>query len=539
MAEAGHAVDDGDEWILSGRYRMGNRIGGGGMGELYSAYDSQLERQVAVKLLLPPSPPPGLILGSPEDLEFSVGQRRDAERFLREVRTTARLELPGIPAIYDTGVDEYEGPAGKATRTYLVMQYLDGQDAEKELVRMHGARILPPVSWAVAIGTQIAATLIAVHQVHVVHRDIKPANIQITGSGHAKLLDFGVAIFKGAGAPPRLTQIDHTVGSPGYMSPEQAMAQEVGPASDIYGLGCTLFRMLTHRLPYEPDRAMRPRQQHASAPVPGPAGLRPETPPILDHLVRRMLAKDADQRPAAQEVYEALLPYAGAPCDEAFPTGIALDPTLPFRRPLVSAARKAPRTTNVAPISVAEANLIKMSAEELTEAGRQEEAIDLLRDAVVRVTDPISSVELRHLLAEILFRSDQFAEAADLYDRVRNDYSRMYLQADVMDPADPAILDCAYFAGQAYAALPDAEKAISRLRYFVDHADPEADSEAAVRFRDGRYSLAEMYHRHGDDIQAKLEFEIARSLYAQVFGEGSTFVRKIDSRIAQLSPESG
>lgn len=534
MHEAeGGGVDDQEEWVLSRRYRMGNRIGGGGMGELYSAYDSQLERQVAVKLLLPSSPPAGLIPGSPEDLEFSAGQQRDAERFLREVRTTARLELSGIPAIYNTGVDEYEGPAGKATRTYLVMQYLDGRDVEKELARMYGARILPPVSWAAAIGAQIAATLIAVHQVHVVHRDIKPANIQITGSGHAKLLDFGVAIFKGAGAPPRLTQIDHTVGSPGYMSPEQAMALEVGPASDIYGLGCTLFRMLTHRLPYEPDRAMRPRQQHVSAPVPGPGGFRHETPPTLDDLVRRMLAKEADQRPVAEEVYESLLPFAGTPCDEAFPTGTALDPTLPFRRPLVSAARKASRAASAAPISVAEANLIKVSAEELTEAGRHEEAISLLKDVVARVTDSISAVELRHLLAEILFRSDQFAEAAALYDGVRNDYSRLYLRAGVMDPADPAILDCAYFAGQAYAALPDAEKAISRLRYFVDHADPDAGPEVAARCRDGRYSLAEMYHRHGDDAQARSEFEVARSLYAQAFGVSSAFVRKIDLRIGR------
>lgn len=97
MTEAqGGAVDDEEQWVLSGRYRMGNRIGSGGMGELYSAYDSQLERLVAVKLLLPPSPPTTLIPGSPEDLEFQAGQRHDAERFLREVRTTARLELPGV-----------------------------------------------------------------------------------------------------------------------------------------------------------------------------------------------------------------------------------------------------------------------------------------------------------------------------------------------------------------------------------------------------------------------------------------------------------
>jgi hypothetical protein len=104
-----------------------------------------------------------------------------------------------------------------------------------------------------------------------------------------------------------------------------------------------------------------------------------------------------------------------------------------------------------------------------------------------------------------------------------------------MDPADPAIPDCAYFAGQAYAALSVAEKAISRLRYFVAHAGPAVDPESAARCCDGRYSLAEMYHRQGDATQAKSEFEIARALYAQAFGASSTFVHKIDLRIEQMS----
>src|SRR5215472_5159175 len=290
---------------LAGRYRIDGLLGRGGMSEVHFGHDERLDRPVAVKLLRPPSYVPDSP-DSPEAVEILDAIDRDQKRFLREIRMTARLELAGAPAVYDTGVDDL--PDG-TRQLWLVMQLLRGSTLETLL---DGASFsgsdTPSVAWAAAIAAQIAAVLAEVHRVDIVHRDIKAANIVVTDGGLVKVLDFGIAILRGAGALPRLTQVDRTVGTPAYMSPEQCLGQAVTSASDIYSLGCMLLELLTGDVPFFATADMPMRSHHLNTPAPSVRSRRADVPSELDSLVSSMLAKDPGTRPSAAVIYESLLP---------------------------------------------------------------------------------------------------------------------------------------------------------------------------------------------------------------------------------------
>jgi serine/threonine protein kinase len=136
------------------------------------------------------------------------------------------------------------------------------------------------------------------------------ANIMVTDGGLVKVLDFGIAILRGAGALPRLTQVDRTVGTPAYMSPEQRAGQLVTPASDVYSLGCLIFELLTGDVPFHGSTRVPLRVAHQESAVPSVSTLRADVPTAIDSLVTAMLAKDPAARPAAEAVYQALLPVA-------------------------------------------------------------------------------------------------------------------------------------------------------------------------------------------------------------------------------------
>src|SRR5262249_27001989 len=153
---------------------------------------------------------------------------RDRRRFLREIRVTAQLEHPGTPAVYDTGMEQ---AADGTMQLWLIMQLLRGSTLEALLDQADYQSSPPSVAWAAAIVTQTAGGLADSHQLDIVHRDIKPGNVMIVDGGLVKVLDFGIAILRGAGALPRLTQVDRTVGTPAYMSPEQCLGQAVTSAS--------------------------------------------------------------------------------------------------------------------------------------------------------------------------------------------------------------------------------------------------------------------------------------------------------------------
>ncbi len=207
-------------------YRILEKIGAGGMGEVYLAEDTQLERRVALKFL-------------PQRLTADAEAR---ERFLREAKSAAALSHPNIVTIHEIG--EHEG------QVFIAMEYVDGRTL-KDLIaagRTPSAVNRLPIPQVLDIAAQIASGLAAAHEKGIVHRDIKPQNIVIDKSGHAKILDFGLAKLKGASP---LTRESFTHGTVHYMSPEQAMGREIDPRSDLWSLGVVLYEMIAGKPPFQ------------------------------------------------------------------------------------------------------------------------------------------------------------------------------------------------------------------------------------------------------------------------------------------------
>jgi tetratricopeptide (TPR) repeat protein len=251
-----------------GRYRIVKKLGGGGMGDVYLAHDSQLNRDVALKVpRLPPGDPPDFL-----------------ERFYREARAAATLHHPNICAVFDVG--EFNGTP------YLTMAYIDG----KPLADIVGqGKRLPPQKVA-ALVRKLAKTLQEAHTRGVVHRDLKPANVMIDARDQPVIMDFGLARLMGPGEA-RLTQDGMLMGTPAYMAPEQVSGQAdlQGPSCDIYTLGVILFELLTGQLPFTGNlQALLTQIVLASPPV--PSSLRPGLDPALDAICLKALAKKPEQR---------------------------------------------------------------------------------------------------------------------------------------------------------------------------------------------------------------------------------------------------
>ncbi len=543
----------GEARLLAGRYRLDGLLGRGGMSEVYHGYDERLDRRVAIKLLRPSAA--DLLPGapdSPEAAELLDARERDRKRFLREIRTTAQLEHPGTPAVYDTGV---ETAADGRPELWLVMQLLRGSTLEALLDRADYVAAPPNIAWAASIAAQIAAVLADVHRVDIVHRDIKPGNVMIVDGGLVKVLDFGIAILRGAGALPRLTQVDRTVGTPAYMSPEQCLGQVVTSASDVYSLGCLLYELVTGDVPFHATADTSLRAQHLQAPAPSVRAQRADVPGPLAEVVASMLSKQAHQRPSAEAVYETLLPLISPTTLAVEPSAASgtaamsqvdalhdenRDPTRPFRRPLLAPPPRPQRAVAAdeeserKPLTDAEAERVRSEAQILLDADRPAEAIRLLEDAVERAGhDPFLALRLRHFLAAALFYADEYSRAAALFDVVGREYRRH------LTPADPLVLDCAYHAGHAYAEIGNPDKAMPQLRFYVQNADPPsrpADSreEEAEKVRDSRYVIAQMLAADGRLDEAQTELVALRPLFAAAFGGSSTQVRNLDKQIARL-----
>lgn len=535
---------------LAGRYRMDGLLGRGGMSEVYYGHDERLDRSVAVKLLRPPSYLPAAP-DSPEAVEILDALDRDQKRFLREIRVTAQLELAGVPAVYDTGVDDLRDGT---RQLWLVMQLLRGASLETLIDSSDftgpGA---PSVAWAAAIAAQVAAVLADVHRVGIVHRDIKASNILVSDSGVVKVLDFGIAILRGASALPRLTQMDRTVGTPLYMSPEQWAGQLVTPASDIYSLGCLLFELLTGDLPFHPTERTPLRVAHQSSAPPSVLLVRPSFPAAIDALVTAMLAKDPAVRPAAESVYSSLLPYAAgtmeASEDQSSSAAIRRDPLRPFRQPLLGLtgldqvhapkggqeAAVGPGETTAEPLSEEEAALLRADVQVLLDE-HPSEAISMLESGMAR-TVPRSFLELqmRHALAAALLVAGQYGRSAQLFEQAGAVYRRH------LGSSDPLALDCAYQAGHAYAQAAKPRAALPQLRYYVLNAAPLADRDAeeAAKVLESRFVIAQLLATTGDAEAAVAELHAVRPLLAAAYGEGSAQVRNIDRQVTRISGDSG
>jgi eukaryotic-like serine/threonine-protein kinase len=264
--------------MVDGRYRVLKRLGSGGMADVYCAEDTQLGRQVALKLLY---------RRFAEDPEF-------VERFRREASSAAGLQHPNIVGIFDRG--EWDGTY------YIAMEFIGGQTL-KQLVREHGA--MPP-DLAIDITVQVLRAARFAHKRGVVHRDFKPHNVILDEEGRAKVTDFGIAR---AGASD-MTETGSIMGTAQYLSPEQAQGQPVSPRSDLYSIGVMLYELLTGRVPFDAESPVTIALKHVSErPVP-PAEVNPAVGPALDAVVMRALEKDPARRFADADDFIAALQEA-------------------------------------------------------------------------------------------------------------------------------------------------------------------------------------------------------------------------------------
>lgn len=257
---------------LGGRYRLDAQIGAGGMSTVYRAFDTVLERQVAVKLMH-------------RDIAHNPDQ---LERFRREARAVAQLNHPHIVQVIDAG-EEADGTHPGFSTPYIVFEYVEGQTL-KERIR-HFGRLDVPESVAYAI--EIARALGAAHDRGIVHRDVKPQNILVDEEGSAKVTDFGIArTLEQEG----LTADGRVLGTTDYVSPEQALGHAVTGQSDLYSLGVVLYEMLTGEVPFRGDNQVAVAMKHVREELPDIQYRRPEVSSALAAVLDRATAKDMSQR---------------------------------------------------------------------------------------------------------------------------------------------------------------------------------------------------------------------------------------------------
>jgi serine/threonine-protein kinase len=268
---------------LADRYRLERELGRGGMARVYLAHDLKHDRPVALKVLDP-------------ELSATLG----SERFLREVRTAARLQHPNILTVFDSGAAGQPGGGAELPGAELLwysMPYVEGESLRDRLRR----EIQLPVDQAAAIAREVAEALDYAHGRDVLHRDIKPENILLS-RGHALVADFGIARALRGDEPgragERLTQAGLTLGTPAYMSPEQAGAvSRIDGRSDVYSLGCVLYEMLTGEPPFIGPTAQAVLARSLAGEFRPVRTVRPEVAASADAAIRSALASEPDRRP--------------------------------------------------------------------------------------------------------------------------------------------------------------------------------------------------------------------------------------------------
>jgi eukaryotic-like serine/threonine-protein kinase len=267
---------------ISGRYKIMDMIGGGGMANVYLVHDMILDRDVALKMLR---------LDFANDEEF-------IRRFHREAQSATSLAHPNIVSIYDVG--EEDG------LYYIVMEYVEGQTL-KQYIQQHAPL---RVDEALEIMKQLTSAISHAHQNHIVHRDIKPHNILVDRNGNVKITDFGIAMALSATS---ITQTNSVLGSVHYLSPEQARGGAANKKSDIYSLGIVLFELLTGRLPFSGESAVSIALKHLQSETPSPKRWNPTLPQSVENIVLKATAKDPFHRynsveELEEDLYTALDP---------------------------------------------------------------------------------------------------------------------------------------------------------------------------------------------------------------------------------------
>ena len=281
--------------VVDNRYVLSGLLGGGGMGKVYLACDEVLDRDVALKVLR----------------EQYAESDEFVERFEREAKAAASLNHPNIVSVYD------RGKTGDGAY-YIAMEHVPGGTLKDRILK-EGP--LGPGE-AARIGAQVADALGVAHAGGIVHRDVKPQNVLLTAGGDAKVADFGIAR---AASATSLSNSSLVLGTAHYMSPEQAMGDPLGPASDLYSLGVVLYEALTGEVPFDADSAVGVAMKHVTEPPRAPGEVNPAVPGTLEAVVMKLLAKDPEDRYPGPAELIADLHRAG----EGLPPIFAAEPAAP------------------------------------------------------------------------------------------------------------------------------------------------------------------------------------------------------------------
>ncbi|MEU4772684.1 serine/threonine-protein kinase [Micromonospora sp. NPDC023644] len=451
--------------LINSRYELDDLpIGRGGMGEVWLAHDTKLDRPVAVKFIRFPD-------GEP-DKDY-------IRRFVRESRITARLEHPGVPAVYDVG--SHEG------RPYLVMQRIQGISVA-DLVAEQGAL---PIGWAAGIAAQVCAVLTAAHNASLVHRDLKPSNLMLQPDGAVKVLDFGLAAAPTLSDFSKITATGLPPGTPAYMAPEQIQTNISGPATDLYALGCTLHEMLTGERLFTGSTSYDVwSKQVAHEPLPV-RGVRDDVPAALEELLLHLLRKKPEDRPqSAHVVYDRLRPFVtdlgpipgvlqapstvsptrmyGSMLGRVFTAVPATSLAGPLVPPASTAASAQPQRRPDVKSGTGRSDLRRARAEasRLVGSSRYGQAAEVLAAAVAPAVTALGRtdedvVRVRLELADALFEEGDYRQAAPAYEELAEDVAR-----DAGPHADIA-LHCRLRAATCRALFGETSEALRQLETLV------------------------------------------------------------------------
>ena len=298
--------------LIAERYELKDAVGKGGMSTVYCAYDTQLERNVALKIL---------------HEHFSEDDDYVA-RFRHEARAAAQLSHPGIVTVIDRG--EADG------RQFIVFEFVEGETL-KELVARGGPL---PIRRVMEVGLEVARALAFAHQQGLIHRDVKPQNVLLDREGRAKVTDFGIA--RSLDAVGGRTETGTVLGTSHYIAPEQARGERVDAQTDVYSFGVVLYELLAGEVPFVGDNFLTVALQHVNEPVPSVLEARPDAPLRLATLVEQCLAKSSSDRPGSMgdvvaELEACLAELDGRPDGDA--TMIVRAPVVKRERPVPSRAR--------------------------------------------------------------------------------------------------------------------------------------------------------------------------------------------------------